>query len=355
MPELPFFKKKEGVLGIDVGTSSVKMVELSRNGVNPRLRNYSLLSSYGYAERFNNAIQTSSFKMLEDDVIDMVRAVLVEAKTKTRTAAFSIPAFLSFFTVVDFPKMDREEVEKAIPYEARKYIPVPVSEVVLRSYIVPSSSDRSTASVLLVAVPRETIEKYKRIAKGTGLELISLEVEILSLVRALQDSQKGIVLLIDIGARSTSISIVDSGFVRITHHFDAAGDDLTKAIVRGMNLIPSKAESLKRSTGIVGREREETVSSIIFPILDMICLETVRILDIYKERQPQKKIERCILVGGSANLPGIVDYFVEKFAVTVSVGNPFTDILYPEVLSSALREISPLCAIAAGLAKRTLR
>jgi len=351
------FKKKEGALGIDMGTSSVKVVELYRAGVEVRLRNYGISDIYGEPHRVTSMNQVSAFKMQERDMADMIRAILEKARIQSRLASFSIPVSSSFFTVVDFPKMDREEIEKAIPYEARKYIPVPLAEVVLSSHIIPlNTAIGAGASILLVAVPKEIIEKYKRIAQAGGITALAMEVENLSLVRSLLPAGAGgRTLLIDLGARATSISIVDGMYIRFTHHVSTAGDDFTRTITRGMSVTPLKAEALKRSTGIIGRGGEEVVSSIILPVLDIIYLEVTRILDLYEDKYPGRKIEHCVLSGGSANMPGIVDYFVEKLAVTVSVGNPFNDMLYPEILGPRLREISPLSAVAVGLAKRTLR
>lgn len=354
----PFFKKKGSVLGVDIGTSSIKIVELSRKGVKTRLLNYAILSSFEGSGYAGDASETASFRAKEEEVVDMIQREIGEARIQSRLASFSIPVYSSFFTVIDFPKMDREEIVKAIPYEARRYIPVPLPEVVLSSHLIPSKSSRgSDTSVLLVAVPREIIERYKRIARACNLKLYSLEVENLSLARSLLLAPRhtGKTLLLDIGARVTSINVVEDGYIRLTHHSDMAGDAFTEAIAHGMGLTSFKAEALKRSTGILGRGGEETISSIIFPILDTIYLETLKTLDLWRDKHPDKKIENCVLSGGSANMAGIIDYFVEKLAVSVAVGNPFTGIVYPEALDATLKEIAPLAAVATGLAMRTLR
>ncbi len=353
----PVFKKREGALGIDVGTSSIKIVEFFRKGTKPRLTNYVVPSSFQNVEETHDSTGFIPFRTKEEDLVDMIRRQLREAKIQSNPVSLSVPVSSSFFTIIEFPKMDRDEIVKAIPYEAGKYIPVPLSEVQISSHLIPSHSPRGAdISVLLVAVPREIIERYKRIARACGLELHALEVENLSLLRALLPPRhSGRTLLLDIGARSTSINVVEAGYIRLTHHIEMAGDSFTEAIARGMGLTFLKAEALKRHTGIIGKGGEETVSSIIFPILDRIYLETVKTLDVYRVKYPGKRIENCILAGGSANMPGIVDYFVEKLAVSVAVGNPFSNTLYPEALGPTLKEISPLCGVAAGLAMRTLK
>lgn len=351
-----FSKKPEGIVGIDIGTASVKAIELVRKGTRVRLQNYGMWgdTQYQSSYRAGNAALVS---LRESDVTELLTAVISEAKTVSRTVAFSIPLSSSFFTVIDLPKMDAEEVKRAIPYEARQYIPIPVSEVVLSWHPISEtagSGGEQKINILLVAVPREVIERYKRIAASCNLSLSFLEVENLSTIRALSIPDSDTTLLIDIGAHATGITIMDQGYVRVTHHLNMGGENFTQAIARGINVDIGKAEYLKRSIGILGKGGDEEVSSIIFPILDIIYEEVARLVALHNQRYPTCTIRTCMLTGGGANLPGLVDYFVEKLAISVSIGAPFGGIMFPDVLGGVLSEVGPSLAVAAGLAKKLL-
>jgi len=351
-----FSKKKEGVVGIDIGTASVKAVELSRRGTRVRLESYGIWGDMQYRASYRDGDATLAL-LRENEIAELVSAVLGEAKILSRTLAFSIPLSSSFFTVIDLPKMDAEEVKRAIPYEARQYIPIPISEVVLSWHPIPEyagAGDKQKINILLVAVPRDVIERYKRIARLCGLLLSFIEIENLSAIRALGIPDSDTTLLVDIGTHATGITIFDRGYVKATHHLDMGGGNLTQAISHGMNVDIEKAEYLKRSAGLTGKGGEGEVSSIIFPILDTIYGEVARLFVLYQQRHPGSTVRTCMLTGGGANTPGLADYFVEKLAISVSVGSPFGGVMFPDALGGVFREVGASLAVAVGLAKKII-
>src|SRR5271169_535147 len=118
-------------LAVDIGTTSIKVVELKRGGDMPIIVNYGLLESSGYLARANQALQTSSLKIFESDMAELLKTIINEMGSSTKNAIASIPQFSAFMTVLDFPKMKKEEAEKAMQYQARQYVPLPLSEVAL--------------------------------------------------------------------------------------------------------------------------------------------------------------------------------------------------------------------------------
>lgn len=359
--KFPSFKAKKSSIGIDIGTSSIKIVELSRNRKEKtHLKNYGFLESYGYSERFNNPFQTSSLKMLDNEVAEIIRDIIEEAKIANRRAAMSIPVFSSFFTAIDFPRMSMNEIKKSVPYQARQYIPIPISEVFLDWRIVPQNSRTGDSvvtdkiQVLLTAVPREVIAKYQRIAKLAGIQLTFLEIENFSVTRSILFQDFSPTLVLDIGARSTNISVVDKGQIIISHNLDTSGDELTETISKTLAINPKRAEEIKRSIGLKGRGGEVEISDALLLVLDLIYFEVEKIVSLYRKKEKERRIRKLILAGGSANLTGLADYFVRKLQIEVGVGNPFVKLEFPSILQPVLKEMGPGFAVSVGLAMREL-
>src|SRR3989344_5940767 len=156
----PFKRTPKGFIGVDIGTSSVKVVELSsaRGGI--RLETYGELKVYGYLKRLADPIQSSSLQMLDSEVADMIKRIIEEANIKSRNASMSIPVFSSFFTLLELPAMTMKELASAIPFQARQLVPIPISEVVLDWEVIGRFNPKVAAAtpqekllVLLVAVP----------------------------------------------------------------------------------------------------------------------------------------------------------------------------------------------------------
>lgn len=346
-----FFGKSKSSLGIDIGTTSIKMVQLGKEGDRIKLETYGFIENYSRADGYTDALQSSSLKLLDSQVAEMIKTIVKEAKATTDKVTISIPIFSSFTTVMELPSMPEKEIASSIPFQARQYIPVPISDVVLDWEIIksPNSKDEKI-EVLLIAVPKEIISKYSRIAKFANLDLQALEVETFGLARSLLGNDKSPVALIDIGARSTGISIVDNGAVRIVYNVDTAGEELTQAVKRSLNLDLRRAEVLKKDIGLVKEANGRDVSRLLANVVDIIISEIERLSALYEKKA--RKVEKVILSGGGANLLGIMDYMTEKLGMEVSIGDPFSRVMYPQILKPTLKEIGPIFSIAVGLAMR---
>lgn len=182
-------KMASSYLGVDIGTTSIKIVEARAGRQKPQIVNYALLESSGYLARANQALQTSSLKIFESDMVELLKTARKEMGTQAKLAIASLPPFSAFTTVLDFPQMSPKEVEKAMIYQARQYVPLPLSEVALDWMKVAEYADENGLThqkILLISVPREHIAKYQRMFKAAGLALQALEVESLSIARILE-------------------------------------------------------------------------------------------------------------------------------------------------------------------------
>lgn len=315
-----FGKKSESMLGIDLGFFSIKIVELKKKEEQLHLTNYALVQN-----KEDAVFKIGEIK--EAEVADILKTILEQAGMKSRRATISLSVEKTFSTVMELPQMPENELATAIEYEAHKYVPVPLNEVVLDWSIVslgrekpsvaaaissdsakPTGGEKAGIQVLLVAVPKEIINKIVRIVQKAGLELAALEQGGFSLVRSLIGNDKSIYVIVDLGSKSTDLIIVDQGFIRLTHNL----------------------ESINR---------------------ELILMEIDKVVNVYQMRY-NKKVGQCFLVGGRALEKDLFDFLSGKLKISVKRGDPFARLVAPPQLVSTLKDLGPQMALAVGLAMR---
>ncbi len=392
----PFSRKVRRQLGIDIGTSSIKVVELERDNGSLSLANYGFIDGLDFfGDVPTSPNSPSSFKVSENDVAMVLKQLFSSAKIKTKNAVISIPIFSSFLTVMELPALSQKELESAVPFEARSYIPVPLAEVVLDWMIIPAASSRLPSTklgtggsgqanltapssaiasatptisgstnalgqptgkvhVLLIAVPKEVVSKYQRIAAAAELTMTGLEAESFSLARSLVGNDLGTIMLIDLGARSTNLTIVDRGYIYMSHSADLSGREITKVISHGLGVDAARAEELKKASGVAASSGQKGLTQVISPIIDKLVVEVERMNNAFLKKE-NRRVEKMILSGGSANLPGVNEYLSRHIGLETITGNPFRQIKFEPILEPVLRrDLSPNLAVAAGLAMREL-
>lgn len=356
--------KRKSYLGIDIGTSSIKLAQLGMEENRVKLETYGLLETYGKVELVQGTLQTSSVNLLGSQVVELLKNLLLKSKATAKDAILSVPVFSTFSAVMELPDMPYSQIESAIPYEARQYIPVPISEVILGWNIIGKKNlepvgDSSIApapkiEVLLVAISKEVANEYAEIASLANLNLKAIELESFAISRALISSDATPTLIVDIGSKVTNILIVDNGYVMINKGLDTSGAEITRALSHGLNVDFKRAETLKRERGlIIAGESDRAINQIMLPIVDLITNEAKRIADFYNYKNGIK-VERIFLCGGSAHLPGLDKHFSESFGLPAIIGNPWGKIVYPAQLKPILNELAPSFCISVGLAMREL-
>jgi type IV pilus assembly protein PilM len=341
-------------VGIDIGTSEIKVVQLSSFAGRIKLENYGQISSKALYQKPFRTFEKSTLLLSTQDIVRAIKAIFEEAKIKTKAAYFSIPDFATFFTTFELPPMTKEEIPFAVEAEARRHIPLPISEVVWDWQVIGRRSimGKERFRILLVSVPKEVVNQYNLIAKSLGIEFTALEAETFSLVRALYERGK-IISIVDIGARTTSCSIVEGKTLKISRSFDLSQDEFIQAISKSLSVSQETAEELKRKYGISATEIKEgkEVREILLPLINSLLRDIERTFFSFKNIEG-KEIEKIILAGGTANLPGLLQYFQDYFKKEVEVANPFKRIYFPTILEETLKETGPSFSVAAGLALR---
>lgn len=353
--------KSKGKLGIDVGTSAIKIVELEKEGGRFVLKNYGLFE-FKSADDTPSATETKQvqniLRLPDGEIIWGIKEVLKKAKIKSADVVASIPSFSTFSTVIELPYISEQDLAKALPFEARKYIPIPLSEVVLDWSIIDIPKNLTdvtrptTVEVFLAAVPKDETVRYQKIMRGAGLNLRALELENSALIRALLGNDLSPTVIVNIGGRSTSIVIVNRGYEQVSHNYEIGGFEITKSIARSLNISLEKAEELKKKLGMKEID-ENMINSAMKSLVDMMVFETRKTITNYEETKNQK-ISRILLVGGLTNMPNFANYFQQRIGREVYIGNAFARIVYPQTLSSVMQELSSTFVVAAGLAMREL-
>ena len=338
------------ILGVDIGTASIKIAEISKSSPKPKLKNYGVLKGYSHLERPNSAIQSNALKIAEKETAELLKAIINKAGFKAKEAVAAIPSFSCFTAFLEVPQMSDVDMAKTMPFQINQNIPVPVSEAAIEWLKL---GERQTEEgikqqILIILIPKEIIGKYKTIFKLAGLKLLSVESESLSLVRALIDGDPTSTLIIDIGSHSTNIAISDEGVLRANRFTDFAGASLTQAIAGGLNINVRRAEELKIRKGLKAVGGEYELSTLPQPFLDVIINEAAKAKEEY-EKKFSRRIERIILAGGGANLIGINEYVEKQINLPIITANAFLKVSYPKELELLVKELGPEFSVAIGL------
>ncbi|MBU2579543.1 type IV pilus assembly protein PilM [Patescibacteria group bacterium] len=345
-----FKKNPKSFLGIDVGASAVKLVELGKEKGRFKLINYAIAPLSDYLKKVGSQSDSELLNADSGEIAEVIKEAIKEAKITARDAYFSIPAYSSFSTLIDFPNMPEKEIAAAVPLEARKHIPVPVSELVLDWNVMDLPGKQSGRQAMVIAAPKKVIDTYTQISKLAGLVSRGMEEETFSLGRALVGNDKSVMVLVDVGARSINIGIVDGGYIRVVHDLEMGGVKVTQAIAQQMNLDLEKAENLKKEMSGEG-EQFSRLKGVGYSTLGAIIVEIRKIIEAYQSKY-SRRVEKCILVGDGIRLVGFADYLTTKLSIDVSLGNPFARVFYPPELAPILKEIGPPLAVAVGLSMR---
>ncbi len=344
--------KDASVLGVDLGSSSLKVVQLKKQGGKAILQTYGELALGPYA----GAEVGQATNLPADKIAECLKDLLREAKVTTKNAGVSVPFSRSLLTLIDLPRRQNHEEQRTIvEFEARKYIPVPMSEVQLDWFVVPDedpakSTRTDKVSVLLVAVHNDQLTLLQSVVNGAALDASFYEIEIFSTVRAVVDEPIKPVLVLDIGAATSKAYIVEHGIVALSHTIPTGSQEATRAIATSTNVSIAEAESLKKSAGFGDGEASRAALELIF---SRIFAEARRVVVQY-ETSHQKPVVTVILTGGGGVTKELAEYARSAFSIEVKVADPFAKTEAPAFMRPVLEQIGPEFAVAVGVALRKL-
>jgi type IV pilus assembly protein PilM len=343
-----FAKPGEEILGIDIGSSSVKIVELHRKGGKIELFTYGEVALGPYDSK-----PVGDMARLDTDTLSVaVKDLIAACSAQTRDAIIGVPATQSLVFLLKLPVAARDNLAAVIPNEARKYIPVALSEVVLDWLPLPFSNteDQTTMQVLVAATRAEALAALKEVAKKSELIVHGYELEIFAQIRALASREISALLIVDIGALKTRVSIVRQGVVYNARMLNFSSHAITTNIMRSMGVAFDVAEGMKKQYGITGSD--ERVRALIEPSLTQFINEIHAVLREY-ETTYATTVEKILFIGGGIQMPGLYEYLGQAMDPMLCLkSEAFQMVVKPRFLEPVVAAIDPVFATALGLGER---
>lgn len=345
---------KPEAFGLDISDLSLKIIKLKKKG------KFLGLASFGEIKMKPGIIEQGEIKNEEALAENIKKAVaqVKGGKLKTKYVIASLPEEKAFLQVIQLPLMKKEEIKKAVYFEAENYIPLPIEKVYLDSQIVSRVPSRpGRLNVLIAALPKTTIDPYVNSLKKAGLKPLALEIESLAISRVLikNNITPQPLLLIDLGESRVSFIIFSGSSLRFTASYQISSQQFTKAIAKYLKIDFKKAELLKLKHGIDDSREGKRNLEALKPLLTDLVTQTKKYLDYAKTHST--KVGKILLCGGGVNLKGFVDFFSLQLNLPVELGNPWTNIL-PKPVKKApelSQEESLRYTTALGLALRDLK
>ncbi|MBP8960794.1 type IV pilus assembly protein PilM [Patescibacteria group bacterium] len=292
--------------------------------------------------------------------VDKMKEFFFDNKFKTNQVICSLPQPEVFVRTIKVPPMNKKDLDNFIKYESGQYIPLPLEEVTVGyEQMPPDVTDKNKLSILLVAAKKSVVAKYIQIVKQVGLTPVAMEPESLAMTRALGfDRGEGFAeLIVDIGKKETLIILAYKSFVVLTRTLPLGDALLTKTLEQTFNLDSELAEQYKSTYGMDETKAEGKVYVALKPVFDKIIEEIKKSSVFFSTHNPNVRIDKIIVSGEAALMPGLLIYMVNNFNVEVELANPWTRFsMGTETPKERLvLQKGPLYTVAVGLALRGIK
>lgn len=335
------------MVGLDIGSKTIKIVELQPEG-----NAYNLLASgiVGYSG-------ATIDKIIDDKELatlgQIVRKLHDEAGVSSKDVAISLPEPLVFTRTIKFPLLTDAEIASAVKWEAEQYIPIPVADAVIQHTIL-ARNERTTPPevlVLLVAAPRNVVEKFTKVISFAGLNTVAVETELIALTRSLAPAGRT-VLLVDLGAGSTDIAVAKDSLLSFSRSIPIAGEAFTRAVSQALGISGAQAEEYKKTYGLQAAQLEGKVKGALDPVLRLVVDEIKKAISFYQSEEKGDAPTAVIISGGTSGMPQIISGLTEMLGIEVAIANPFSRVRVDPETAKRLAPYAPLYSVAAGLAMR---
>jgi len=334
-------------VGLDIGSKTIKAVELTPEGSKFRLKAAGAVSYNGV--EVDHLVEDKDFANLAS----AVKKLMHDAKITTKDVSIALSESQVFTRTLRFPLLTDQEVASAVKWEAEEYIPIPMNEAIIQHQILERRETGTPPQVLvlLVAVPRVLVEKYVKVVGMAGLNCVTVETELISLVRSLAPPDQT-VMVVDFGAGSTDLAIAKNEQLVFSRSIQTGGEAFTRAVAQYLGIANSQAEEYKRTYGLSPEQLEGKVGSALEPVFRVVSEEIKKVIHYYQIEEKGQAPTSLILSGGSSGLPGIAPMLTKLVGLEVSIGNPFSKISVDATALANLSSFAPLYSISVGLAMR---
>jgi type IV pilus assembly protein PilM len=347
-----FFAKKKDLIGIDIGSTSVKLVKLKGTIGNYEIENIGIAPLPSEAIVDNTLMDSSA-------VVDALRYLFDGlGMTTLKDAASSVSGNSVIIRKISLAAMSSEELEDEIQWEAEQYIPFDINDVNIDFQMLePDENDPSRMYVLLVASKKDIVNDYQSVFAEAGLKLELIDVDVFAVQNAFEmnydPDPEEVCALVNIGANTMNINVVKGGMSLFTRDVQMGGGLYTEEIQKKMAISSEAAERLKVS---VAESSNADLHESISRISDTISQEIRRSLDFYNSNATGGRITKVFLSGGGCKIYNLVEIVGQRLNLPVEILNPFSRIKFDEKKfeKEFLDEIAPTMTIAVGLASRRL-
>lgn len=333
--------------GLDIGTSSIRVVQL--RGTGP----IKTLDRYGSAP-VAGAIAMSDSKADQQKLAQAVVQLCKQAGITTKNVAVGIPSNRVFTTVVDMEKLSESELAKTIRYQADSFIPTPLAESKIDwALLGDSPKDPTKVEVLLSSVSNNYIEGRLDMLEVAGFNVIAFEPDTFAVMRSIVAAEAAAPqMVLDVGARASDLIVVVNGAPRLSRSIPVGSEAIIRAAIAGLGVDAAQATQFVYKFGVSKDKLEGRVYNAIINVIDNLVAEIEKSIKFFQSRYPNLKLDRIIVTGGASTLPEFPLYVANKFGVNVEIGNAWRNVSFPASRQNELLSISNHFAVACGLAER---
>ncbi len=343
---VPLIYKEQPLFGFDLGTRTAKMIQLRPKGKTMEVM------GYGYANFPGEAI-VEGIIVDPQEIADALQPLISQMTFGHITAkriATALPVAKVFTRVLELPLMNASDLDAAVRLEAEQYVPVPLADLYIDYEVVEQTAEHN--EVLMVAAPRAIVDSYIQLFDIMGLEVVSIESSLSAVTRALVAAQPmdKVTLVADIGSASIDLTVHDK-VIRLTDTVAMGGDTFTEHLVKDLGVTPEQANEIKYKFGIGPSGLQGKIMDSLGGPLKKMCDEMRRVMKYYQDRNHSgKKIEAIIVGGGSASMPGFLEYMTAQINVPTIPSDPWAGLKFGHIQPIAKLE-APMYTTALGLAR----
>lgn len=314
-----YFYQDKPIFGLDIGFSTLKVMQISWHGKRQ------VISGYGVCGFDPEAIADGVIldpEKVAKPAHELFSKHLIGDIT-TRRVVVAVPAARTFTRTVTLPKLKDKDLDEAIRLETEQYVPVPIDELYLDFEVI--NTTEKEIELLVVAVPKKIVDSYVRLTNLLGLEIVAVETTIAAASRLFKQAEQSDVptVLIDLGSLSSDITIYDKGLI-VTGTATGGGDSFTEAIANKLKVTTEEAHVIKTKYGLGLSKKQKEITESLTPILDQMTKEIRRMIRYYEERSgTERKIDQIVTMGGGANMPGLSEHMTNLLRLPVRMCDPW--------------------------------
>ncbi len=326
--KIPLFYKQKPTFGIDIGRGSIKIVQLLETDGEPTLVGYGYIS-------FDPHVMDDKGMITDIEAVAKAGKLLADEQLVgglvSNSVVATVPSAFSYTRTLQLPKMAKSELDGAVRLEAEQYIPVPIDDLYIDYEIAESDDENSTSQdIFMVAIPSYIVDSYMNVFSALGLEVSAIEPSLSAIVRCVSQALelKSTVMVIDLGSRSSDLSVYDGKTIRVTGTTKKGGEDITDNLIEKLKITKRQAFHGKARYGIQQDSKQgREILKHSQPILDDLVFEIKKMQRYYLGRNTSNDtIEEIIILGGGANMPGLNEFIQKETKLKVTSFDPWRNI-----------------------------